>query len=171
MNRFEHFGMQNWSDERSNFSHIDLPGYITKIDAVINICHGKVIGKNAGESVKELCDIWPSYLATAQFLIENCEVEMSPRRLFSHSPLRKLDPILKAELENIAHELWLKRNRIEELMHNVDLCINAVNNAANILINKISQEDEEYTNDLILLRQACFDLSNAISNLPKTVMV
>jgi len=168
-----------WQLRRTNLNHDWLKNrYINRLKAAIQRLRERDSGSYRtlpffSEDLRE----WEIKRGEVTWLVENFEVQMSPKVLFNREPLSNVDAATMVWLPNLIHALWVSKYRISAK-------IDAIKAAMAVLESKYteiaSMEPWRWenvpveTHSLLDIMQefdsACEALSRSLSDLPKDIL-
>jgi len=166
--------MNDWARDRARFSHDWLKNtFMVNVLAQLNVCKGTV-KRNHVDAMMFLVSTWRENAQTAQELLANCEHRMSPVTLLNEEPLVKLNANDIQQLSILVHAVWLRRYKIQDqirdTIHSLEQATNAVKTLEDVLVDTHYYEPAFY--EIIeTIYQKCLSLSDAMSRLPKHVLV
>lgn len=168
----------DWQRRRSDFNHQWLKNrFLSALDAAEQVIRGRIrAAAYWQEFIKADLPEWQERREDLNLLLEDFEIEMSPRRLFDCPPLSECASPGRDVLAELMHELWLARYPIASWLKKA----NGAASRANIhfeRLRKIAPMDEagkvpsEFVSEFEEFRAACRTLSKAIEKFPDRILV
>jgi hypothetical protein len=167
-----------WQMRRSDFNHQWLKNqFLSALDCAANYFSGKLRGEGyLEEFFSSDFRSWESKTTEGRRLIDDFEIDMTPRILFESEPLCGWDEALFQAGSLAIHELWLARNRVRSIAGHAHDCLNAADGAYHILSQVIKEEcsdfrSQEVRNCFEIFRSSCRILSESVEMFPSRLLV
>lgn len=170
--------LRTWQLRRCDFNHQWLKNqYLSALDCAANYLSGKLRGEGYLEDFFAT-DFrnWESKTGEGRRLIDDFEIDMSPRILFESKPLCDWDEAFFRAGSLAVHELWLSRNRVCSLTGHARDCFNAADDAYHKLSQVIKEEGASYSGQEVrhcfeIFRSSCRRLSKAVEMFPSRLLI
>jgi len=105
----------SWQTDRGQINHNWLQnGVLVGLHHALNIATGMVRSQNARGALSEDVKRWQERQNELPGLLDRFENEMSPKVLFDRFPLCRCSAETKGWLIPLTHELWLRREKVQE---------------------------------------------------------
>ena len=167
-----------WAKRQHDFNHSWLDKYIIKIGFWVSLLDEK--NEDAEMLDTFVVSIFPlleEHIEEVESLIQEFELEMSPRTLFNSPPLSNCDSETVEWLGDLVHNLWLERYSVKDLINNATFQLETTVRSYNELKLALSLcSDTRCIECLKPYRQlfsdfldACHSLSDAIAKFPSEV--
>ncbi|MFQ6042927.1 MAG: hypothetical protein ACE5PV_18910 [Candidatus Poribacteria bacterium] len=169
-----------WQRHRSDFNHDWLKNqYMNRLDGCIERL--KIEGADISRIVRFITQDFPEWeqkRETACELVASFEREMSPRVLFEQGPLNRCDAETKEWLGELVHALWMARYPVKKWICEAEKALKSADcqyAALKKVLDSLNRIDSEQLASLlpsfVAFKQACKELSQAISQFPHEVLV
>ncbi len=169
---------RQWQRRRSAFNHDWLKNrFMPALAKLMHVLSGQILDPEFEQSfVDSVLPEWPERSGEVNALLCDFETEMSPRTMLERGPLSRCNPETKEWLGELIHQLWRRRHRVGELIHNGSTALRAADVAYQMLQQRIRDSAGGTTiqscyDDLVLFRERCQDLATAIEAFPRRVLV
>jgi hypothetical protein len=167
----------SWNKRRAEFNHDWLQNFfLLRLSRFLQLIDDLTDDPELERSfVSATLPTWESERDKASITITTFEQEMTPKRLFQNEPLSRCDQQTKAWLPDLIHSLWLRRQRIRDLVEEATVRYHDADNAYTSLQKSLTEcADICSARALRNHRQPfsefwdrCNALSEALSRLPR----
>jgi hypothetical protein len=175
---YERTVANNWQTDRGQLNHNWLQnGVLVALNHALRVTAGAVRPRNIRQTLAEDILRWQERRQEVPGLMDRFENEVSPKVFFERAPLCRCSDKTKSWLVPLTHELWLRREKVQEKMGTAkEAYVTAERTYEAIQADLIKMPEPPTVEDLWpferLLRQftaACEALSRAISALPHEI--
>ena len=167
-----------WGKRQHEFYHSWLNKYIIEIGYWLSLLDEKTEDTEMLDTfIVSILPLWEEHIEEVETLIQEFELEMSPRTLFNSPPLSNCDSETAEWLGNLIHNLWFERYSVKDLINNATLQLETTVRSYNEL--KLALSVCSDTRCIECLKpyhplfsdflDACHSLSDAIAKFPSEV--
>ena len=171
----------DWQQRRSRFSHDLLKNeYLPALSRFLNILNDRIEDEVFERSfVTDVFPRWESRNADVSVLIEEFEVEMSPRCLLDRLPLLRRRTQHEPWLSNLVHTLWCSRHPVAEWVRQSQEIADLTNQSYVLICQELKASPDigdagslrHLTREFSKFRDRCHELATAIEKFPRKILV
>ena len=168
-----------WQLRRSELNHNWLKNrYLNRMSAAIQRLRNAGPGRKLALSffVEDFRE-WEDKRGEANWLVENFEVQMSPKVLFDREPLSNVDAATKEWLPDLIHTLWVSRYRISSMLKNINTAMSVMERKYTCISRmepwkwmNLPEDMHPFLDLMEEFEDACKGLSTSLSALPKDIL-
>lgn len=172
--------MLSWQKRRGEFNHNWLKNkYLPALGKLQNLLDDYIEDDEFwGPFITDVLPKWESHRAEARDLIENFELEMSPRVLLEHDPFSRLDNEVRIWLSELVHNLWLTRYPVTQWIEEAIGCMRDVDDAYKRIKkilkecpdNKLAEALKQQKDEFREYNRVCRKLGKAFETFPSRIL-